>query len=101
MLGATPSKTFFKVILPELRPALLTGSVSYTHLDVYKRQVIGDVKRGDIGSTSAAYATGHLGRVQIGSKSYSTFDEDFATVNPYPVSYTHLDVYKRQTWQSF
>ncbi|MFR8603439.1 MAG: sulfate ABC transporter permease subunit CysT [Agathobacter rectalis] len=25
MLGATPSKTFFKVILPELRPALLTG----------------------------------------------------------------------------
>lgn len=25
--------------------------------------VIGDVKRGDIGSTSAAYAVGHLGRV--------------------------------------
>ena len=45
--------------------------------------IIGDVKRGDIGSTSAAYATGHLGKVQIGSKSYSTFDEDFATVNPY------------------
>lgn len=45
--------------------------------------VIGDVKRGDIGSTSAAYATGHLGRVQIGSKSYQTFNEDFATVNPY------------------
>lgn len=45
--------------------------------------VIGDVKRGDIGSTSAAYATGHLGKVQIGSKSCSTFNEDFATVNPY------------------
>lgn len=45
--------------------------------------VIGDVKRGDIGSTSAAYATGHLGKVQIGSKSYAVFDEDFATVNPY------------------
>ena len=45
--------------------------------------VIGDVKRGDIGSTSAAYATAHLGRVQIGTKSYSAFDEDFATVNPY------------------
>lgn len=45
--------------------------------------VIGDVKRGDIGSTSAAYATGHLGKVQIGSSSYSTFNEDFATVNPY------------------
>lgn len=45
--------------------------------------VIGDVKRGDIGSTSAAYAQGHLGRVQVGSKSYCGFDEDFATVNPY------------------
>lgn len=45
--------------------------------------VIGDVKRGDIGSTSAAYAVGHLGKVQVGSKRYSAFDEDFATVNPY------------------
>ena len=45
--------------------------------------VIGDVKRGDIGSTSAAYATAHLGKVQVGSKSYAAFDEDFATVNPY------------------
>ena len=45
--------------------------------------VIGDVKRGDIGSTSAAYATGHLGKVQVGSKVYAGFDEDFVTVNPY------------------
>lgn len=45
--------------------------------------VIGDVKRGDIGSTSAAYAAGHLGKVQVGSKIYAAFDEDFATVNPY------------------
>lgn len=45
--------------------------------------VIGDIKRGDIGSTSAAYATGHLGKVTVGSKSYYGFDEDFATVNPY------------------
>ena len=44
---------------------------------------ISDNKRGDIGSTSAAYAVGHLGRVQVGSKSYVPFDEDFATVNPY------------------
>ena len=28
--------------------------------------VIGDIKRGDIGSTSAAYAVGHLGKVQVG-----------------------------------
>ena len=45
--------------------------------------VIGDIKRGDIGSTSAAYAAGHIGRVQVGSKSYLPFDEDFVTVNPY------------------
>lgn len=45
--------------------------------------VIGDIKRGDIGSTSAAYAAGHLGRVQVGAKQYRGFDEDFATVNPY------------------
>ena len=45
--------------------------------------VIGDIKRGDIGSTSAAYAVGHIGRVQVGDKSYLPFDEDFVTVNPY------------------
>ena len=45
--------------------------------------VIGDIKRGDIGSTSEAYAVGHLGRVQVGSKAYYGFDEDFVTVNPY------------------
>ncbi len=45
--------------------------------------VIGDVKRGDIGSTSAAYAAAHLGTVQVGSRSLPVFQEDFATVNPY------------------
>lgn len=45
--------------------------------------VIGDVKRGDIGSTSAAYAVGHLGKVQVGNTICQAFNEDFATVNPY------------------
>lgn len=45
--------------------------------------VIGDVKRGDIGSTSAAYAAGHIGTVTVGSKTYRPFEEDFITVNPY------------------
>ncbi|MCI8465089.1 MAG: orotidine-5'-phosphate decarboxylase [Lachnospiraceae bacterium] len=45
--------------------------------------VIGDVKRGDIGSTSAAYAAGHLGKVQVGSRLLTAFHEDFVTVNPY------------------
>ena len=45
--------------------------------------VIGDIKRGDIGSTSAAYAAGHIGKVVVGSKAYYPFGEDFVTVNPY------------------
>ncbi|MFT3985371.1 MAG: orotidine-5'-phosphate decarboxylase [Lachnospiraceae bacterium] len=45
--------------------------------------VIGDIKRGDIGSTSAAYAVAHLGRVQVGGRRLPVFNEDFATVNPY------------------
>lgn len=45
--------------------------------------VIGDIKRGDIGSTSEAYATGHLGKTLVGSQSLYGFNEDFVTVNPY------------------
>ena len=45
--------------------------------------VIGDIKRGDIGSTSEAYAVGHLSKVEIGGELFEGFNEDFATVNPY------------------
>ncbi len=45
--------------------------------------VIGDAKRGDIGSTSAAYASAHLGMVRIGSSEAEAFGTDFLTVNPY------------------
>ena len=45
--------------------------------------VIGDIKRGDIGSTSGAYATGHLGKAQVGKNAFYGFDEDFITINPY------------------
>ncbi len=45
--------------------------------------VIGDIKRGDIGSTSECYAAGHLGSIEIEGKKYIPFNEDFATVNPY------------------
>ncbi|MDO4621623.1 MAG: orotidine-5'-phosphate decarboxylase [Eubacteriales bacterium] len=45
--------------------------------------VVGDIKRGDIGSTSAAYAAGHMGRVKVGSREYTGFHEDFCTLNPY------------------
>ena len=45
--------------------------------------VIGDIKRGDIGSTSEAYAIGHLSGVEINGVKQQGFNEDFATVNPY------------------
>lgn len=45
--------------------------------------VIGDIKRGDIGSTSSAYAIGHVGQVKVGSNQFYGFAEDFVTVNPY------------------
>ncbi len=45
--------------------------------------VIGDIKRGDIGSTSSAYAIGHVGSVKVGNNTFRGFDEDFVTVNPY------------------
>lgn len=45
--------------------------------------VIGDAKRGDIGSTSSAYAAAHIGKVKVGSKRLSSFATDFLTINPY------------------
>ena len=45
--------------------------------------VIGDAKRGDIGSTATAYAIGHIGKVKVGSTEIAPFDEDFLTINPY------------------
>ncbi len=45
--------------------------------------VILDAKRGDIGTTSEAYATAYLGKTQIGEKSICALDADCMTVNPY------------------
>ena len=81
-------------LIPAVKPQIamyeqfgIPGLVAYKRTIDYCREkdlvVIGDIKRGDIGSTSAAYAVGHLGHVQVGSKKYAGFDEDFATVNPY------------------
>lgn len=81
-------------LIPAVKPQIamyeqfgLCGLATFKRTVDYCHQkdllVIGDVKRGDIGSTSAAYAAGHLGRVTVGTKEYAAFDEDFATVNPY------------------
>lgn len=64
-------------------PGLLAFQKTVAYCKEKELVVIGDIKRGDIGSTSAAYAIGHLGKIQVGSKTYYGFNEDFATVNPY------------------
>lgn len=61
--------------------------------------VIGDIKRGDIGSTSLAYAEGHLGSIMVGNTRCRGFDADFATVNPYLGSdgvQPFIDICKRE-----
>ena len=81
-------------IVPAVKPQIamyeqfgIPGLIAFKKTVDYRKEkdlvVIGDIKRGDIGSTSEAYAVGHLGKVQVGSNSYYGFDEDFATVNPY------------------
>ncbi len=81
-------------LIPAVKPQIamyeqfgIPGLVSYKKTIDYCHEkdlvVIGDVKRGDIGSTSAAYAAGHLGTVAVGGNTFRPFDEDFATVNPY------------------
>lgn len=81
-------------LVPAVKPQIamyeqfgIPGLIAFQKTVAYCKEkdlvVIGDVKRGDIGSTSASYATAHLGKIQVGSNSFYPFAEDFATVNPY------------------
>jgi orotidine-5'-phosphate decarboxylase len=45
--------------------------------------VIADVKRNDIGSTAAAYASAYLGETNVDGERFTTFDADGATINAY------------------
>ena len=81
-------------LVPAVKPQIamyeqygIPGLKAYEETVTYCQEkglvVIGDVKRGDIGSTSLAYAAAHIGTVQVGTKTFSPFHEDFCTVNPY------------------
>ena len=81
-------------LIPAVKPQVamyeqfgVPGVVAYKKTVDYAHKkglvVIGDIKRGDIGSTSGAYALGHIGEVEIGDKKICPFDEDIVTVNPY------------------
>ena len=81
-------------LVPAVKPQIamyeqfgIPGLIAYQKTIAYAKEkgliVIGDVKRGDIGSTSEAYARAHLGKTVIGQTKIPVFDEDIATVNPY------------------
>lgn len=62
------------------------GLQAYMETVTYARKkglmVIGDVKRGDIASTAAAYAA-HLSGVEIEGLRFDVWNEDAVTLNPY------------------
>lgn len=81
-------------LIPAVKPQIamyeqfgIEGLIAFQKTCEYAKSkdlvIIGDIKRGDIGSTSAAYAVGHVGQVSVGANKYRGFDEDFVTVNPY------------------
>lgn len=81
-------------LVPAVKPQIamyeqfgIPGLVAFNKTCQYAKSkglvIIGDIKRGDIGSTSTAYAVGHVGHVQVGANKYAGFCEDFITVNPY------------------
>ncbi|MBR1508549.1 MAG: orotidine-5'-phosphate decarboxylase [Eubacterium sp.] len=81
-------------LIPAVKPQIamyeqfgIPGLMAYKQTVDYCKSkglvVIGDIKRGDIGSTSEAYAIGHIGSVDLGGEKVYPFDEDIVTVNPY------------------
>ena len=80
-------------LIPAVKPQIaMYEALGPAGIDVYsmtceyaKQQglyVLGDVKRGDIGSTAAAYAH-HLSGVNAGEHAFDPWHEEAVTVNPY------------------
>ena len=70
-------------------------TVSYTHLDVYKRQVL----------VSASDSSSNIATKEVLVEVVDDKAPEFTVVGVdkgyvVPVSYTHLDVYKRQGWHT-
>lgn len=80
-------------LIPSVKPQIamyeqygLEGLRAYMETCEYAREkgliVIGDIKRGDIASTAAAYA-GHIAGVDIEGEHFDLWQEDAVTLNPY------------------
>lgn len=81
-------------IVPMVKPQLAyyelygsAGIAAFEKTVAYAKRkgllVLADAKRGDIGSTAAAYANAFLGQAELANRSQSVFDVDAVTVNPY------------------
>ena len=76
----------------------LVMPVSYTHLDVYKRQADSHVVERKALCVYVCLRSGELFVKLVSQCEHSRIRSLFKfLVPPGPVSYTHLDVYKRQT----
>lgn len=80
-------------LIPSVKPQIamyeqygLEGLRAYMETTEYAKSkglvVIGDIKRGDIASTAAAYA-GHIAGVEIVGEHFDLWSEDAVTLNPY------------------
>ena len=72
-------------------------TVSYTHLDVYKRQIVAFARR--CGFPVVAKVVGPVHKSDVGGVVLNIKSEQHLALEfdrMMPVSYTHLDVYKRQ-----
>ena len=91
---------------------LQMGAVSYTHLDVYKRQSVNaaagklresgfnvDIERAT--GDTVLYQYPAAGTIVPRQSTIILYSEDRSESGGDPVSYTHLDVYKRQSDRRF
>ena len=81
-------------IIPAVKPQVafyemygLPGMKAFEETCKYAKEkgmiVIADIKRGDIGTTAAAYSNAFLGKTVINDKEETIYDVDFVTLNPY------------------
>jgi len=75
-----PQSAFYEALGPH---GVLTLKKTCDYARSKGMYVIIDAKRGDIGSTAAAYASAYLGRITVGNSSFAPFDGDALTVNAY------------------
>ena len=74
-----------------------TYTVSYTHLDVYKRQAEDDLAAA-LRGVGLHKLSGYVALELFLLRLVQLVQLGPHTCGPVPVSYTHLDVYKRQPW---